>query len=107
MTQSVDPKFEHVADRDDLNIGGGVQDIVGRPGAPAPAADQADFDDVVAGRMHVGQQAQVRRQGAAGHGSGLEKFPTARVLLAHELSLRMETDRCKAQAKPTDGSPWA
>jgi hypothetical protein len=48
IAAAVLPVLEDVGQGDDVNVGSGVQRVVGGAGAAAAAADQADLDGVVA-----------------------------------------------------------
>ena len=52
-----------------LTFGSAARACGGRPGAAVAAADQADLEDVAAGRVHEGNRGQ-----RAGRGRGLEEL---------------------------------
>src|SRR5208283_5162753 len=96
---AIDAELESIAESHDLDVRGRVQDIVGGTGAPAATADQADLDDVVAGRMDVGQQAQVCRHRRSPDRRGLQELPAGSEFVAHGLLSKEVTglDDSKAQ----------
>jgi hypothetical protein len=104
--------LEEVADGDDLDALGGLQDVLGGAGAPAAAADQADLDGVGA----LGVDAPRGQQGAGrggGPGRGQELAPRALSLARHSVRLpgcarcrmfrRLAQERVSAQRGETSG----
>jgi len=79
---AVKPVLENVAQGMNLDVGSGMQDIVGGAGAASPAADQANFDHFAAGRVDVADQAPIGGQGSPGHGRGFQKLSTCRLRLS-------------------------
>ena len=66
----VEPVVEDVAHGDELDVLVGVQGLLGRPGAAAAAADQADLERVAAGGVNVRGR---RTGGGAGDGPVAEE----------------------------------
>ncbi len=97
VAASPDLVFKDVGHGDELRPGVGVHGVGGRAGAPAAAADQAELQRLIAGRMGRSAHGQ-----AAGHGGGnrgrrgLQKIATRRSLprpgsswLRHGLSFQL------------------